>query len=145
MNLLRRFFVVCGAVGIGCLLAGCGPREIRGAKLRGQLVMNGQPVTAKSGERVSVTFERLEPVGKQIVMSAGRLEKDGTFTIEGQLKKGTPAGQYKVTIHAEMSAEGESRFAHLFADGKSPFTADVTDQEDQFFVIDIGAKTITKR
>jgi hypothetical protein len=51
-----------------------------------------------------------------------------------------------VTIHGEYSSgEGENRFESLFPDGKSPFVAEVTDQEDQTFVIDIGKKTITKQ
>jgi hypothetical protein len=44
-----------------------------------------------------------------------------------------------------MNGDAESRFAPLFADGKTPFIADVTDQEDQVFVIDVGKKTIAKQ
>lgn len=129
-----------------CLLAGCGPREIKGAKLHGQVVTDGQPVAPLKGERfVSIIFERVEPPGPVLVRSGGRVQPDGTFTVQGQEAKGTPPGKYEVRIHAEMSGDGESRFAPLFADGKTPFVADVTDEPDQFFVIDVAKKTLTKR
>jgi hypothetical protein len=139
--------VVCAWLGVACLLAGCGPGEVRGAKLKGQVVMNGQPVKPRPGEHVWVTFERVgSGAGKQVIMSAGPMQKDGTFSIEGQVKKGTPPGKYTVTIHAESSSgDDENRFASLFAEGKSPFVAEVTDQDDQFFVIDVGKKTLTKQ
>ena len=139
--------VVCSWLGVACLLAGCGPGEVRGAKLKGQVLKNGEPLKPLPGERVWVTFEYLDSVpGKQVIMSAGQMHKDGTFAIEGQVKKGTPAGKYSVTIHGEYSSgEGENRFKDLFPEGKSPFIAEVTDQADQSFVIDIGKKTITKQ
>ena len=128
------------------LSAGCGPKEIRGAKLKGQLVKDGQPLAPEKGERaVSVIFERVEPASTPAIRSGGRVQKDGTFTIEGQMEKGTPPGKYEVRISAEMSGDAENRFAPLFADGRTPFVADVTDDENQFFVIDVGKKTITKR
>jgi hypothetical protein len=129
------------------VVTGCGPGEVRGTKLKGQLVVNGQPLKPLPGERVWVTFERTgSGGGKQVIMSSGAMQKDGTFDIEGQEKKGTPPGTYTVTIHGEFSSgDRENRFADLFPDGKSPFVVEVTDQEDQFFVIDIGARTITKQ
>src|SRR5262245_56491667 len=142
-----RPVVVCSWLGVACLVTGCGPGEVRGAKLKGQVLMNGQPLKPLPGERVSVTFERVEPgADKQVIMSSGRMQQDGTFTIEGQTKKGTPPGKYTVTIHGESSSgEREDRFKHLFPSGKSPFVAEVTDQEGQTFVIDVGTKTITKK
>jgi len=131
---------------LACLVAGCGPKEISGTKLKGQLLKDGKPVAPARGERfISVIFERVEPAEKQLVRSGGRVQSDGSFTVEGQMAKGTPPGKYEVRIHAEVSGDGESRFAHLFADGKTPFMADVTADVDQFFVIDVGTKTITKK
>src|SRR5262245_41267966 len=143
---LRRA-AVCSWIGAACLLAGCGPGEVRGARLKGQVLQNGQPLKPLPGERVWVTFERIEPpADKQVIMSAGPLQKDGTFTIEGQVKKGTPPGKYAVTLHGEFSSgERENRFGPLFPEGKSPFLAEVTDQEDQSFVLDVGKRTITKQ
>ena len=142
-----RCVAVCSWLGVACLLTGCGRQEVRGAKLKGQLLSNGQPLKALPGERVWVTFERIDSgAGKPVIMSAGQMQKDGTFTIEGQVKKGTPPGKYTVTIHGEYSSgEGENRFAPLFPEGKSPFVAEVTDQEDQSFAIDVGKKTIAKQ
>jgi hypothetical protein len=141
-----RRVVVCFWLGVAGLLTGCGPGEVRGSKLKGQVVKDGQPLKAMPGERVWVTFERTESWGKQVVMSSGPMQKDGTFNIEGQLKKGTPPGKYSVTLHGEFSSgEGENRFAALFAGGTSPFIAEVTEQEDQSFVIDVGKKTVTKQ
>lgn len=146
MNFRPRIALVCGSYIFAGLVAGCGPKEVRGAKLGGQLVKDGQPVAPQKGERsVTVIFERVDAADKQPIRSGGRVGKDGTFTIEGQAGKGTPPGKYEVRIHAEVSGESESRFAPLFADGRTPFIADVTDQENQFFVIDVGSKTITKR
>jgi hypothetical protein len=129
------------------LLTGCGPSEVKGSKLKGQVLMSGQPLKFLPGEHVWVTFERVgSGGGKQVIMSSGPVQKDGTFSIEGQEKKGTPPGQYTVTIHGEFSSgEGENRFAPLFPDGKSPFVIDVTNEPDQTFVIDVGTKTITKK
>ena len=143
----RRLVATCFWLGVACVLTGCGPGEVRGAKLKGQVLMNGQPLKARPGERVWVTFEHVESgAGKPVIMTAGQVQQDGTFTIPGQLKKGTPPGRYTVTIHGEYpSGEGENRFAHLAPDGKSLFAVDVTDQDDQVFVIDVGKKTITKQ
>jgi hypothetical protein len=142
-----RPVALCSWLGLACLLTGCGPAEVRGAKLKGQLQKNGQPLKPLPGERVWVTFERAESGnGQQVIMTAGQMQKDGTFTLEGQEKKGTPPGQYKVTIHGEFSSgEGEDRFVNDFSEGKSPLVAEVADQEGQSFVIDVGKKTITKQ
>ncbi|MCI0701927.1 MAG: hypothetical protein L0241_12670 [Planctomycetia bacterium] len=137
--------VVCSWFGIACLLTGCGPKEVRGVKLKGKVLKDGQPLKPLPGEQVWVTFER-EPVGSQVIMTAGQMQKDGTFTLEGQEKKGTPPGKYTVTIHGEYSSdEGENRFESLFPEGKSSLVVEVTDQEDQNFVIDVGKMTITKQ
>jgi hypothetical protein len=142
----RRLVKATCVLAVALLAAGCGPKEVRGAKLKGQLVKDGQPVAPQRGERyISIIFERVEPVDKQLVRSGGRVQSDGTFAVEGQMANGTPPGTYEVRIHAEVSGDKESRFAPLFADGKTPFIADVTDQQDQFFVIDVGTKTITKK
>ena len=124
--------------------AGC-TGEIRGAKLKGQVLMNGQPLKAQPGEQVWVQFAHTETgPGGQPIVSSGRVQKDGMFAIEGQLKKGTPPGKYVVTVYGDYtSGDGENRFAHLSKDGKSPFVVDVTDREGQNFVIDVGAKTAT--
>lgn len=141
-----RPVVVCSWLGVASLLAGCGSKEIQGTKLKGQVLTNGKPLKALPGERVWVSFERVEPAGRQVVMTAGQMQKDGTFSLEGQVKKGTPAGKYAVTIHGEYSSgEGENRFAHLFSKGKSLFVAEVSDQEGQTFVIDVEKKTLTKQ
>jgi hypothetical protein len=141
-----RPVVICSWLAVACLLAGCGPKEVKGAKLKGQVLSNGKPLKALPGERVWVTFERVEPAGGPVVMTAGQIQKDGTFSLEGQLKKGTPAGKYTVTIHGEYSSgEGENRFAPLFAEGKNPFVAAVSDEEGQSFVIDVEKKTLTKQ
>jgi hypothetical protein len=146
-HLWLRRVVVCSLLGAAGLLIGCGPGEVRGAKLKGQVLKNGQPLKPLPGEHVWVTFEHVESgAGKRVLMTSGQMQKDGTFALVGQENKGTPPGQYMVTIHGEYSSgEGENRFESLFPEGKSPFVAEVTDQEDQHFVIDIGKKTITKQ
>jgi hypothetical protein len=131
---------------IAGLLAGCGPREVRGVKFKGQLLKDGQPVAPQRDEQtVMVLFERLEPPGPPNIRTGGQLQKDGTFTVEGQVAKGTPPGKYAVWISAEMRGDAESRFAPLFTSGTSPFIADVTEEDNQHFVIDIGKKTVTKQ
>jgi hypothetical protein len=148
MTRLRlRHVAVFSLLGAAGLLAGCGPGEVRGAKLKGQVLKNGQPLKPLPGEHVWVTFEHVESgAGKRVLMTSGQMQKDGTFTLEGQEKKGTPPGTYKVTIHGEFSSgEGEDRFVNDFSEGKSPLVAEVADQEGQSFVIDVGKKTITKQ
>jgi hypothetical protein len=142
----RRWSVFACLAFAACLLTGCGPQEVRGSKLKGKLLVNGQPLKFLPGERIWITFERAESWGgHKAIMSAGSVQKDGTFEIEGQEKKGTPAGKYNVTIHAEYTRDdAEDRFAPLFASGVSPFVVEVADEADQSFVIDIGKKTITK-
>src|SRR5439155_15392040 len=126
------FCVLC----VACIQSGCGPREVTGVKFKGQLLKDGQPVAPQRDEQiVMVLFERIEPPGPPMIRTGGQLQKDGTFTVEGQVAKGTPPGKYAVWISAEMRGEAESRFAPLFAGGTSPFVADVTDQENQTFVI----------
>lgn len=139
--------VVCSCLVVVCMLAGCGPGAVRGSKLKGQVQKDGEPLKPLPGERVWITFERIESgAGKRVIMTAGQVQKDGTFALEGQEKKGTPPGKYSVTIHGEFSSsEGKNRFEHLFPEGKSPFIAEVTNEEDQSFVIDVGKKTITKQ
>jgi hypothetical protein len=131
-----------------CFMSGCGPGEVRGVKLQGQVLNNGQPLKALPGERVIVTFEHLEKrAGHLPIMCAGPMQKDGTFMIEGQERKGTPPGKYSVRIHGEFSSEeGENRFEPLFPEGKSDLIAEVTGEEGQKFIIDVGTKppTITK-
>jgi hypothetical protein len=140
-----RFVAVGCWLGVASLVTGCGVKEVRGAKLRGKVVKDGQPVKPVSGERgVWVTFERTESWGgNPVIVSSGSLQKDGTFLIEGQGKKGTPPGKYKVMINAEVNGDGEDRFRALFPGGQSPFAVEVTDRDDQSFVIDVGKKTIT--
>jgi hypothetical protein len=135
------------ALCLAVFLTGCGPKDVRGAKLKGQVLLNGQPLKPLPGEKVWVTFERTEPWGgNKAIVSSGTLQKDGSFLIEGQEKNGTPAGKYTVTLHGEFSREdGENRFQSLFPGGQSPFTADVTADAEQAFIIDLGAKTITKQ
>src|SRR5262245_47737488 len=146
MALHRRAVVACCVFGVACLAPGCGPKEVRGAKLKGQLVKDGQPLGPNRDEQIlAVTFQRVDPPGdKPLIRSGGHVQKDGTFDIVGQMGKGTPPGKYEVWIHAEMKGDAESRFAHLFADGKSPFLVEVTDAPDQFFIVDVGKKTVAR-
>ena len=142
-----RLATVCTLLGAALLPSGCGPSPVRGVKVKGQVVVDGQPLKPLSGERVWVTFERTESWGgNPVIMTATTLQKDGTFVLEGQEKNGTPPGRYVVTIHGEFSSsDGENRFAGLFPNGKSPFIAEVTDAGEQSFVIDVARKTITKQ
>lgn len=138
---------VCFWLGVACLLAGCEPEEVRGAKLKGKVLKNGQPLKPLAGEHVWVTFEHVESgAGRQVIMTSGQMQKDGTFALVGQVNQGTPPGKYTVMLHGEYSSgDGEDRFASLFPDGKSSLIAEVTDEDDQTFVIDIGKRTVTKQ
>ena len=134
-------------LGVACLVAGCGPSPVRGVKVRGQVLVDGQPLTPLPGERVWVTFERTGAWGgNAVIMTAATVQKDGTFVLDGQEGNGTPAGQYTVTLHGEFtSSEGENRFSGLFPNGKSPFVVDVTESGDQAFVIDLAKKTVARQ
>jgi hypothetical protein len=144
---MSRRAVVCLSLGVACLAAGCGPTPVRGAKVRGQVLVDGRPLKPLPGERVWVTFERTGAWGgNPVIMTAAPMQKDGTFVLEGQEGNGTPAGQYTVTLHGEFSSgEGENRFAALFPNGKSPFVVEVTDAGEQAFAIDLGQKTVARQ
>jgi hypothetical protein len=86
-----RYVAVCSLLGIAGLLAGCGPGEVRGAKLKGQVLKDGQPLKPLRGEQVWVTFEHVESgAGQRVLMTSGQMQPDGTFALVGQENKGTP-------------------------------------------------------
>jgi hypothetical protein len=88
---LRRV-LVGSLLGIVCLLAGRGPEAVTGAKLKGQVLRNGQPLKPLPGEQVWVTFKHVESgTGQRVLMTSGQMQKDGTFALVGQENKGHPA------------------------------------------------------
>ena len=143
----RQLIRLAAGLALVCLVAGCGPSPVRGVKVRGQVLVDGQPLKPLPGERVWVTFERDGSWhGNPVIMTAATVQKDGTFALEGQEGNGTPAGKYTVTLHGEFSSgEGENRFAGLFPNGKSPFVVEVTDAGEQTFAIDLGKKTVARQ
>ncbi|HKA06572.1 MAG TPA: hypothetical protein VKD71_04895 [Gemmataceae bacterium] len=81
---------------------------------------------------------------KLVAARATVSRKDVTWTIDGRETNGAPAGQSTLTLHGEFFREGgENRFESLFRGGQGSLTAEVTDEAEQTFVIDVGAEMIT--
>jgi hypothetical protein len=145
---------------VGCALAavlaaGCGQKGTgaygkTGARVRGQLVNNGQPVKPQPGEDVIVSFslpgttDPLAPRGSSPIDP-----KDGSFGFASPTGNVglLPPGQYRVSISSQIGGggEGKNRYSPTFDLDRTPLVADIGPEPEQNFVIDIGKKTVTKR
>lgn len=151
MSPFRR--VSLAVAGLAILVAGCGfggpaPIGATGAKVKGRLLDNGQPVKVRAGEDVVISFAPPNLADVTSTRGAASVDpKDGSFAFFGANSKAgllTP-GQYRVSI-ASVTRDGEvDRFATAFAVDKTPLRADVGPEPEQTFVIDIGKKTVQKQ
>jgi len=127
MNGALRLVAGCGLGLAACLLlGGCGGGGAKGVRVRGKLLLKGQPYQAKlnkpnmpPGEgmgMVSVNFIPVAGDSELIVDSNGdnkfkdcfpaAVQSDGTFEVPGHQNKGIPKGKYRVVIkHLDPSTE----------------------------------------
>lgn len=132
---LRPMLLV--ALFLGLCLTGCGKSD---PVLQGRLIKDGQPVTLKEEEEISITF-----LPKDQGPAAGAdFDKDsGTFKVAGPNRKGLPPGDYKVSVTKTVYPEGKDLFAGEFSESKTmPFT--IGPEGIQKIVIDLSAKTVSR-
>jgi hypothetical protein len=125
-------------------IAGCGGEK--GAKVRGVLLEDGQPlrVAEKEGVILSLVPTQPDPESVKAQPGADFNRADSTFTFVGPGLGLVPPGEYKVCLTVRMR-EGEDRFGGAFALDKTPLTYVVTDDPEQEIVIDLTRKTVTRR
>ena len=139
--------------GLALFAAGCGsggpaPIGATGAKVKGRLLDNGQPVKVRPGEDVVVSFAPPSLADVTSTRGAASIDpRDGSFAFFGASSKAgllTP-GPYRVAV-ASVTRDGEvDRFAAAFAIDKTALRAEVGPEPEQTFVIDIGKKTVQKQ
>jgi len=141
-------FVMLACAGAALLAASCtgGGKDVRGAKVKGQLVQSGQPFKFLPQEEIIVSFTE-EKGGKDAIGSYAVVSPEtGTFTIEGPTRHGIPAGKYRVSLSSQIyGGDGTNRFEATFDGDKTPLVADVGAEEGQTFVIDVAQKTVQKQ
>jgi hypothetical protein len=135
------------------VLAGCGgpgakPIGMTGAKVKGRLLDNGQPVKVRAGEDIVVSFSPPDPADVTSTRGAASINpKDGTFAFFGTSSAAglLSAGKYKVTVSSIYGNDGVDRYAAAFGHDKTPLQVEVGSEPEQTFVVDIGRKTVTKQ
>jgi hypothetical protein len=142
-----------GLVALALLAAGCGgkggptPIGTTGAKVRGRLLENGQPVKVRPGEDIVVSFAPPDLADVTSPRGAASIDpKDGSFAFFGPNSAAglLSPGSYRVSI-SSVTGSGEDRFAATFSVGKSPLTAAVGPEPEQTFLIDLVKKTVQKQ
>lgn len=152
MSVAQQVIRVAVVLAVGVALAGCGVGGPRRVIVKGRVVEGGKPLELKGDQfkagalRVEVTFYPLDNAGKvdQSKKSYGvGVGEDGSFTLDGEDRKGIPVGKYKVALrftdpmYRTPKGQGD-RWEGKFALDKSPFTFDIQDASKEI-VIDIGA------
>jgi hypothetical protein len=129
--------------------AGCGKGGVRGVKVKGEVLQNGQPIKFLPSEEITVGFSREVEPGQQPFGAPAKVKpEDGTFTVDGPSGKGIPPGKYRIQLTSDIyGSDRGDRFEPLF-DARAkrpPLVADVGPEEGQTFVIDVGQWTVQKR
>jgi hypothetical protein len=125
------------------LAAGCGAK---GVTVAGQVLSGGQPITVLPSEEIRVGFSAEAPAGQQGIAAWATVNpKDGSFTLAGPAGKGIPPGKYHVVVSSQIYQRSEDRFEAVFGPTKPPLTVDVGPEQGQQFIIEVGARTVTKR
>ena len=121
---MNRALVVCLLAGLGAV-AGCGDGMLR---TRGRLVKGGQPLVAKEGEVIQVTFVPVPADGKPPAdfYFAATDQATGTFRPAGKDGRGMPPGKYRVAV--EVMKKKKDQLGGRFDAEKSPFVFDVADE-----------------
>jgi len=135
------------------IAAGCGTRSSvigeTGARVKGRLLDNGQPIRIRPGEDVVVSFAPPDLADVTSTRGAASIDpKDGTFTFFGANMVGglLAPGRYRVSVSSRTSADdNRDRFAATWGIDRSPLIAEVGTEPEQTFVIDIGKKTVTRQ
>lgn len=138
--MLRSLTVACSFLAL-LAVAGCGDP---GPNVSGELVKDGQPYKLGANEQCAISL-----VGDGNNMFTAPVSADGHFNFTQVV----PAGKYKVGLRhiGDYSAGGakdkkaamQDKFGGAFADTTTPLSVDVSGTTK--FVVDVGAKTVTKK
>jgi hypothetical protein len=131
---MKRVFATA-AVAVCLLAAGCGDGLLR---TQGRLLKGGQPLVAKEGEHIEVTFVPIPPDGKPPAdyYFADTDQATGTFRPAGKNGKGMPPGKYRVAV--EVMKKKKDQLGGKFDAERSPFVFDV-DAGTRELVLDLDA------
>ncbi len=138
--MLRCLTVACCFLALS-VVAGCGDP---GPNVSGELVKDGQPYKLGANEQCAVSL-----VGDGNNIFNVPVTADGHFSFTQPV----PAGKYKVGIRhiGDYSAGGakdkkaamQDKLGGVFADAVTPLSVEVSGTTK--FVVDVGAKTVTKK
>ncbi len=130
--------------------------------LKGTVLMGGKAINLKKDESLSLKFMWTSTDGREMIASANA-KSDGTFVVQGPLKKGLPPGDYKITVkwtvrtkdeEAELQKEvfketpklDEQQTEQLGDKSKTPLTVTIDSTPVNELVIDIGpSPSVTKK
>jgi hypothetical protein len=89
----------------GCMalfLAGCG--GVKGVKVEGKLLNNGQAYVPPAGVKVNLSFLSTDPKGGASAHAAVINPGDGSFVVSGPKDAGMPPGKYKINLNLTSEA-----------------------------------------
>jgi hypothetical protein len=112
------------------MVSGCG----RPVPVSGRLLYNGEPLTGRGPDDITMTFCRVVD-GKDQWAELKRVDvnqEQGTF----QLPVGLVPGTYRITVHQRDPQTGKDRFQDAFRQGTSPLLREVTGKDE--LVLDLA-------
>jgi hypothetical protein len=150
---VRHLFLLrsAGLFALFTFALGCGKnpepksllKDVSGVAVSGQLVQNGKPLKLAKDETIHVSF--VSTTDDKVASSSEFNPADSTFVTKGPTGKGLPPGKYKVGLASDRMDGGVDRFQDSLDTASSPLTADIGSEEGQTFIIDVAAKTVTKK
>jgi hypothetical protein len=100
----RPFITAVSSLGIVSAIAGCGRDSIDVVPVTGRVLVDGEPLQAKSGnvafvpDKAKGNTSTIEPIGY--------LDEEGNYTLYyAQGKKGAPPGWYRIQVAAALQHE----------------------------------------
>jgi len=123
---------------------GCGSNG--NARVTGVVLDGGKPIQVKAEEELSITFHAAKP-GAQVDLASVHFDPaTSSFTVHGPTGEGLPPGDYKIAITCNpYQEEAKDRFSQAFSAEKTPLRYTVSSTSSQELVIDVAAKSVTKK
>ena len=124
----------------------CGCRGEKGAKVTGVLLNDGQPLQLADRERVELMLVPTIKDETSLKANPGAEHKsdDGSFVFIGPGQGLVAPGEYKVCVKVR-TREGGDRLGDQFSEANTPLAYTVGPEPKQAIVIDIGAKSVTRK
>ena len=134
---MRRYVVSILILVLAFGSAGCGKKEPKLLKAKGQVVKDGEDFVPEEDENLQVCFI---PLAKDLSPPRNwyAAEVDpatGSFYASGGEKKGMPAGKYRVMI--ELKRNRKDVLGGKFDSQNSPYVFDI-DEKSELMVVDIA-------